>query len=78
MGEPTKIKIQVTDVEERPIRRAVLSSVRHGSADVTKFTPLHPHQQLKEGGHEKLTDLMEHRNRQTHPHLVESAMQLNF
>ena len=26
----------------------------------------------------ELTDLMEHRNRQTHPHLVESAMKLNF
>ena len=34
-----------------------MTSARHGSADVTKCTPLHsplhPHRQLKEGGHDK-------------------------
>ena len=73
-------------LRSNPIRGAVLSSPWHGSADVTKCTPLHPwrsqHQQSTGRMTRKTNEFwiykkLEHRNRQTHPHLlVESALKV--
>jgi len=75
-------------LKNNPIKGAVMTSAWHASADVAKFTPLHPwrsqHQQstgrmTRETNEFWIHKKLEHRNTQTHPHLlVESAVKLNY